>query len=191
MINQIIKISSIDYKECRSKIHQHKTRLVPLNLMGKLKRSKDGYSNKCKKCAIIEQRTSDSRGNRQRYKEKRRYREGMDKTLWRGCKDNAKIRGIEFNLDPEDIVVPDICPIFNIPLIKDVNYLKYNGRKNPMGVDEYPSIDRLDSTKGYIKNNINIISWKANNLKSNATLDDLEKLLKWVKSKYETQHLER
>jgi hypothetical protein len=44
-----------------------------------------------------------------------------------------------------------------------------------------PSIDRIDSKKGYTRDNIQILSWKANRLKAYATVDDLEILLAYMK----------
>jgi cupin superfamily acireductone dioxygenase involved in methionine salvage len=39
-----------------------------------------------------------------------------------------------------------------------------------------PSIDRIDNTRGYIKDNIIIVSRRANILKKDATIDELRKL---------------
>jgi len=47
--------------------------------------------------------------------------------------------------------------------------------------DNSPSLDRLDNTKGYIKGNIVVISNKANRLKGDATLQELERLVEWLK----------
>ena len=78
--------------------------------------------------------------------------------------------GYEFNLDLEDIVIPDICPILEVPL--------------EMGTkDDYeysPSIDRIDNSKGYVKGNIQIISKKANSMKNCATYEELKKFCKNV-----------
>lgn len=47
--------------------------------------------------------------------------------------------------------------------------------------DDTPSIDRIDCTKGYIKGNVRIVSWWANRLKSNLTLEQIEALYKYIK----------
>lgn len=71
--------------------------------------------------------------------------------------------GKEFNIDENDIVIPEICPILEVPITV--------GTK---GDYEYsPSIDRIDNSKGYIKGNIQIISKKANSMKNSATPTDL------------------
>lgn len=101
-------------------------------------------------------------------------------------KRRAELRGLEFNLDIDDIIIPDICPILEVPIIigtKD-NY-------------EYsPSIDRIDNSKGYVKGNIQIISKKANSMKNSASYNELitfcKNILRYSLSstKYESTELE-
>lgn len=83
-------------------------------------------------------------------------------------KERAVQKGIEFSLKIEDIIIPDKCPILEVPLVigtKD-NY-------------EYtPSIDRIDNSKGYTKDNIQIMSKKANSMKNSASIEELEKFCK-------------
>ena len=40
------------------------------------------------------------------------------------------------------------------------------------------SLDRIDSSKGYVKDNIWVISHKANSIKNNATLTELKLIIK-------------
>lgn len=80
--------------------------------------------------------------------------------LWYRSKENAKRKNVEFDLDIEDIVIPEYCPYLNVKLIYDVEDREKNN---------YYSIDRIDSTKGYVKGNIQIISMLANTMKNKAT----------------------
>lgn len=86
------------------------------------------------------------------------------------AKKNAKEKSLEFNLTEEDIVIPELCPVLGIPLQINVGGSRNNS----------PSIDRFDSSKGYVKGNINIISWRANDLKSNGTLEEFKGLVRWL-----------
>ena len=85
-------------------------------------------------------------------------------------KKRAKDKGLEFNLTLDDIPeIPKVCPVLNIPIIEN------KGENKPS--DNSPSIDRIDSKKGYIKGNIRIISNRANRIKSDATVEELRKVL--------------
>jgi hypothetical protein len=74
----------------------------------------------------------------------------------------AKAKGIVFNLTLEDIEIPDVCPILG-------TRLDGSSKKPPMINTTAPSIDRLDPSKGYTKDNVRIICARANSLKGNAT----------------------
>jgi hypothetical protein len=73
-------------------------------------------------------------------------------------------RNREFSIEPSDIIIPKYCPYLEIELSTDAK-----DRNKP----HYFSIDRIDSNLGYIKGNVQIISKKANTMKSNATTEEL------------------
>lgn len=92
--------------------------------------------------------------------------------LFNALKSSAKKRNIEFNLtvlDLYDLTFPVTCPIFNIPLF-------FNRERV---LDNSYSIDRIDSTKGYEKDNIIVISQKANRIKTNATIEELKQIVNY------------
>lgn len=71
---------------------------------------------------------------------------------------NAKTRGIEFSLTEATLPsIPEYCPVF--PWIKLV-YEVGKGRS-----DGSLSLDRIDSSKGYVEGNVRFISNRANTLK--------------------------
>jgi len=81
------------------------------------------------------------------------------------CRANAKTRGIEFNLKESDLPpIPEFCPIFGIKLTYEVG----KGR-SPSSL----SLDRINSSKGYVPGNIRFVSDRANRLKGDATDKEL------------------
>ena len=92
--------------------------------------------------------------------------------MFRGAKKRAKASGIPFSLEIEDIVIPETCPVFGFPLVKNL------GGKGPSSLS--PSLDRIIPELGYVKGNIQVISYLANKMKSNATQEQLSLFAKWI-----------
>ena len=109
------------------------------------------------------------------YVDKNRYssKDKRLKDLIASVRYRAIQKGLEFNIDSTDLSIPDVCPLLNIKIVWDV--------RTGGPVPNSPSIDRIDSTKGYIKGNVHIISFRANAIKSNATIEELELLVQNLK----------
>lgn len=77
----------------------------------------------------------------------------------------AQKRGIPFDLEVSDIVIPEYCPILKVKLS-----LNTCERSDVYG----PSLDRIIPELGYIKGNIMVMSRKANVMKNNATKEEID-----------------
>lgn len=97
-----------------------------------------------------------------------RSKKDPHRTWIRHFKNKVRARGIEYNLTAEDFKVPEKCPILGISLA-------FTTKRS----DCTPSMDRIDNTKGYVKGNVIIVSWRANRLKSDASIEELKKLTKF------------
>jgi hypothetical protein len=83
--------------------------------------------------------------------------------------------GKGFDLDKSDIVIPGKCPVLGIPLERRTNETgAYVRTRNS------PSLDRFDSKIGYVKGNVNVISWRANDIKGQASLEELKAVRNWM-----------
>lgn len=155
-----------------------------LTLFSKNRITKDGYQGYCKDCSKLVRNKEKSsiyyqdnkdyfiQKQRDRLKnsrdeinmERKKSRENnLEKRMFASAKERAKKKELDFNIELSDIVIPEFCPILGIRIFKG----NTSARKNS------PSLDRIDSAKGYIKGNINVISNLANTMKSNATVEEL------------------
>ena len=91
--------------------------------------------------------------------------------LWNAAKERAKKREWNFDIDPWDCEIPETCPVLSIPLVKG------KGKQHAGS----PTLDRVDSSKGYIKGNVRVISQRANSLKQDASIEQLELLISYMK----------
>lgn len=118
---------------------------------------KGWYERKSKENGFLEYRAKYSRDNRREYPEKR---------LLLGAKQRAKELSLEFNIELEDIKIPELCPILKVPM--------------EIGSRYAPSLDRINPELGYTKGNVWVISRKANVMKNDATLEELKEFSSWV-----------
>lgn len=82
---------------------------------------------------------------------------------------NAKAKGLEWTITRDDIQIPEVCPVFKVPFQPGTKFAL--------------SVDRIDSTKGYIPGNIQIISLLANAMKREATEEQLKQFAEWIINK--------
>ena len=102
-----------------------------------------------------------------------------ERVLCSMAKRRAKEKGLKFSIDETDIEIPIICPILGIPIVK-----VYTKGKNTGPTPNSPSLDRIDNSKGYVKDNVRVISHKANTMKHSATSEDLLRFALWVFATY-------
>lgn len=150
-----------------------------LDCFNKSKNTKDRFHNECRACQSANAKhyyaNPDVKQRRTDY-ERYRRRANPSLTMLNNAKNRAKRCGIPFNLTIEDCFIPKVCPVFGIPLV--VGQVRTNG----MHADDAPSLDRIDPIKGYVKGNVRVISWRANHLKNNATRQELEAIIEYMRS---------
>jgi len=86
------------------------------------------------------------------------------------AKKRAKRKGITFDLEWDDLTIPENCPVLGIPL-----FIGDGGRSA-----NSPSLDRFDNNLGYTKDNVRIISLRANALKNDATVEEMRLILAYM-----------
>lgn len=91
----------------------------------------------------------------------------MEYTILHNALARAKRHGLAFNIDLSDIVIPVVCPVLGIPLVRGIGKIHYGS----------PSLDRVRPRLGYVKGNVRVISHRANTLKRDSTLAEMEKVV--------------
>jgi hypothetical protein len=92
-------------------------------------------------------------------------------SMFHNAQYRAKKKDIPFTIKIEDIVIPEVCPLLNISLVSTSDC---NDPRNP-------SLDQIVPGKGYTPDNIQVISYRANVLKWNASVEELETLIENMK----------
>lgn len=146
--------------------------------------SNDGLMTRCKPCfkrIRKEQRAKKASDPewRKKFNAKNteyRHKAGKMGQLYTAAQNRAYQKQIEFNITKDDIVIPDVCPVLGIPIEAGTGRIsdeEGNNKKLVGARFSSPSVDRIDNSKGYVKGNVRVISWRANYLKNNASLEEL------------------
>lgn len=160
----------------------------PVEDYHKDKSQKDGFARICKACQksfnqayarlhpekVKETRKRSQIKDRPLKKDRRRKwrTKNPGKALLEGIKSRAKKLNVPFDLKHEDIVIPEFCPILGIKI-----------ESAGTGSDRWsnPSVDRIIPELGYTKENIAVMSYRANMIKSNGTAEEHERIAEWMR----------
>jgi hypothetical protein len=109
-------------------------------------------------------------------------------------KDRSRRRGYESDLEISDIPeIPELCPVLGTRLSLHRNSHGKGKGRGRNRQDASPSIDRFNSNLPYLKkykDNLCIISWRANKLKSDASLVEMKKVVEYLEN-WGTQQSEK
>lgn len=93
--------------------------------------------------------------------------------LWVQAKSRARKFNRPFDIEHTDIVIPAYCPLLDIPLYRGIGRVGSNS----------PSVDCLRPELGYTKGNVWVVSYRANTIKNNLTLEQLQSFVDKIERK--------
>lgn len=97
------------------------------------------------------------------------------KTGQRLLKAAKRTSGLPFDIDAAylDEIWPEdgLCPVFGTPMVR-------GGKRD----DNSAELDRTDPEKGYVRGNVVWLSKRANRIKTDATLEELERVANYLRN---------
>lgn len=150
-------------------------------------KSATGYSCHCKACkkaryghqfkSYYAENRSRLNANTRAWREKKRAEDPIEFWVHNNLvavKGRAKRNGLDFDLDVDFLksIAVSHCPLLDLELI-------YGLKKDAEFTDRGrgASLDRKDPKLGYTKDNVWIISYRANSIKQDATVQELEQVV--------------
>lgn len=83
--------------------------------------------------------------------------------LFKSAKARARKKGLAFEINVADIVVPPACPLLDIAIFPSAKAATAHS----------PTLDRKNNNLGYVPGNVWVISYRANQIKSDADAEEL------------------
>jgi hypothetical protein len=127
-------------------------------------RKPNGTCKECDRLSANARRAADP----ERYRKQRKKRH-VAVDMLQGARARARRGGYPCTITVHDIVIPEFCPLLGIKLERGAGV----GNKGAGS----PSLDKIIPTLGYVPGNVWVISHRANALKGNATLQELQTLV--------------
>ena len=138
------------------------------------------HERECTKCSTVFKKTSKTVTlcgpcNSERVKSS----QTVEQKLWGRAKQRCTKTGREFTISVEDIKIPETCPYLGVKLASHIG--------SPGGKPYSPSLDRVDNARGYTPDNIQVISHLANQMKANASPQELRTFALAILSRFGTE----
>lgn len=140
-------------------------------------RAKHYYQMNLETCKAV--RKEYARNNKDKLKEYHKAYDAANKRrrrpeylLLHSAKARAKQRNVPFTITIDDIHIPTYCPALGIPLTAGIKKVHAGS----------PTLDRIDNSRGYTPGNILVVSHKANTIKQDVQIEDLEKIVAFYRS---------
>lgn len=89
------------------------------------------------------------------------------------ARERAEKANVPFNITINDISIPDICPVLGIPISRGIGQAH----------DNSPTLDRTVPELGYVVGNVEVISRRANTIKSFGTAEEHRLIVVYIDSK--------
>ena len=137
-------------------------------------RRHDIVSGKIISCGCLRlERLRETSPNNPRNRKEPGYKKADDRRykMFHNAQHRAKRKGIPFSITIDDIIIPETCPLLGIPLVST------NDKRDPRN----PSLDQKIPGQGYTPDNIWVMSSRANWIKCDASLQELELLVENLK----------
>ena len=145
----------------------------PTSEFNKNRHKPDGLTCWCRDCNR-KYAASISPDKRKEWTENRRikYVANPAKYLLAQARYRAAKAGVECNITEADIECVSHCPILGYELV----YLNRHSL-----IDASASLDRVDVNLGYVKGNVRVISYRANRLKGDGTIDEHKRIIEYMR----------
>lgn len=140
----------VGHKRCRRCL-----KIKPFDEFHKHKDCLFGVNVECKAC-------------RQPVSKEKYSKLSFEQRLLDASKSRARRHGLTHTLSLEDIIIPNKCPVLGMPIVLE------------KGHDYAPSLDQRLPRGGYTKENVIVMSRRANILKNNMTLDEAKRLYEFL-----------
>ena len=144
-------------------------------------RNKRGFMAECKVCATKRNKAWIN-SNRERFQHLnkaatgRMRRKDPVRAMVTLARSRCKSSGLEFSITADDLKIPSHCPVLGIRLSYGLGHGKGQSAE---ARDSRASLDRIDNARGYTKDNVVVVSYRANRIKSDANVTELLKVARF------------
>jgi hypothetical protein len=143
----------------------------PLSEFPRKSASRDGRSACCRICTRKQQKEFRDSGKQAKYHRDNPHVRQLS-TMVANSRRRAKEKNLDHNIDVAYLrsICPSHCPYLGVKLrweVQDGLGMKAKAFHNS------PSLDRIDGSKGYVRGNVAIVSYRANTIKQDATEQEL------------------